>query len=199
VQLLVNLLKTRFTMIKRYSVAIYPSLQVIDFIKELKGALKNKIDWYSSCNSVAHVTICEFEMEELELGKIKQKIFKICDTFTPFQVYFDHFDFYENSGAFFIAPTEESKNALLPVMKKVQENLKSLKLKKSDDPHISIGRKLTPENIKTATELFTTIKINFFCSEIVLRELEPHKQFSVIDTFKFGSNPQPELIQGSLF
>ncbi|MEN2398820.1 2'-5' RNA ligase family protein [Flavobacterium sp. MC2016-06] len=185
---------------KKYSVAIYPSQDVIDAIKKMKDYLKSKIDWYSSSNSTAHITICEFTIDDSQINQYKQKLFKTCDTFKPFQVYLDHFGSYENSGAFFIAPNEDSKNSLKPVMKKTQEALKALKLKKSDDPHLSIGRKLNPENLKIASQLFTTIDIDFLCDAIVLRELdEVKKQFFVIDTFSFNSNIQPELIQGSLF
>lgn len=185
---------------KKYSVAIYPSQNVIDSVKTMKDYLKSKIDWYNSCNSVAHITICEFTVSELEIGKIKQKLFKICDTFTPFHVYLDHFGSYENSGAFFIAPNEDSKAKLKPILKKTQEILKPLNLKKSDDPHLSIARRLIPKNLEIASQLFTTIEIDFLCKEIVLRELDSiKKQFFVTDTFSFGSNPQPELIQASLF
>lgn len=185
---------------KKYSVAIYPSQDVIDAVKKMKDYLKGKIDWYNSCNSVAHITICEFTIDESQIDNLKKKLFKICDTFTPFHVHLNHFDAYENSGAFFIAPVENSKINLKETMKKIQEDLKSLKLKKSDDPHMSIGRKLSPENLKIASQLFTTIDIYFSCKEIVLRELDPvKKQFFIIETFPFGSNPKPELIQGSLF
>lgn len=185
---------------KKYSVAIYPSLAVIDSVKTMKDYLKSKIEWYNSCNSTAHITICEFTIDDFEINKYKQKIAKICDTFTPFQVRLDHFGSYDKAGAFYIAPNDESKNNLKPIMKKIQETLKSLKLKKSDDPHMSIGRKLTPENLKIASQLFTTIDIDFSCKEIVLRELDPiKKQFFVIDTFSFNENSQPEFIQGSLF
>lgn len=184
---------------KKYSVVFY-SKTVIEPVKEFKDLLKSKINWYNSCNSEAHITICEFTIEESELKKVKQKLSDICDTFTPFQVYLDQFGSYENAGAFFIAPTEDSKNNLKPIMKKIQESLRLLKLEKSKDPHMSIGRKLTPENLKIASQLFTTINIDFLCQEIVLRELDPiKKQFFIIDTFPFGSNPQPELVQGSLF
>lgn len=187
-------------MMKKYSVVIYPSQAVIAAIKTMKELLKTKIDWYSSCNSVAHITICEFSLSESEIDKVKQKLFKICDTFTPFQVSLDHFGAYENSGAFFIAPNENSKKELKPIMKKTQETLRSLKLKKSDDPHLSIGRKLTPENLKIASQLFTTIDLDFLCCEIVLRELDPiKKQFFVIDTYSFNGNEVAEFVQGSLF
>lgn len=184
---------------KHYSVAIYPSEELIASIKIMKEQLASKIGWFNSKNSVAHITICEFKIAEKELGKIKSKLHKICDTFTPFQVYLDHFGAYE-SGAFFIAPNEDSKMNLKPIMKKTQDALQLSNLKKSNDPHISIGRRLTPESIKIATNLFTTIDIDFLCDTIVLREFDPvKKQFFVIDSFSFNGNSQPEFVQGSLF
>ena len=184
---------------KTYSIVFY-SKTLIAPVKKLKDFLRSKIKWYNSCNSEAHITICEFKIDESQLDSIKQKISKISDTFTPFLVSSDHFDSFPNSGAFFIGVDENSKNNFIPIMKKIHETLKSLKLKKSEEPHMSIGRRLTPENLKIASELFTKIELNFLCNEVVLREFDPIvKQFFVIDTFPFGSNPQPELIQGSLF
>lgn len=184
---------------KTYSVVFY-SKTLIEPVKKLKDFLRSKIDWYNSCNSEAHITICEFKIDDSQLDSIKQKLSKVSDTFTPFQVSLNHFDSFPNAGAFFIGVDKDSKNHFVPIMKKIHETLKSLKLKKSDEPHMSIGRRLTPENLKIASELFTTINLQFECNEVVLREFNPiKKQFFVIDTFKFGSNPEPELIQGSLF
>ncbi|KAF2329840.1 2'-5' RNA ligase family protein [Flavobacterium daemonense] len=185
---------------KTYSVVIHPSDNVIDAIKLMKDYLKSKIGWFNSCNSVAHITICEFKIEESQLPFIKKKLSKTADAFTPFQVYLNHFNSYPNSGAFFIGTTEDSENNLVPIMRKIHETLKSQNLKKSDNPHLSIGRRLTPENTKIASELFTTIDLQFLCDKIVLREFDPvKKQFFVIDAFSFGSNPEPEFVQGSLF
>lgn len=200
---------------KIYSVAIYPSPDIIDLVKTMKGYLRSKIKWYNSCNSTAHITICEFELDASELEKLKQKLSEICNTFTPFQVYLDHFDSYDNAGAFFIGlnenpiekktvekPTEDLivKTKLKTLMKKTQEGLKISRMKKSNDPHITIGRKLSLEKIKIASEIFTSIERKFLCKEMVLREFDPFlKQFVVIDTFPFGSNPEPEFVQGSLF
>ncbi|WP_264550725.1 2'-5' RNA ligase family protein [Flavobacterium sp. N2038] len=184
---------------KTYSVVFY-SKTLVEPVKKLKDILRSKIKWYNSCNSEAHITICEFKIDESQLDSIKQKFSKISDTFTPFEVSLNHFDSFPNAGAFFIGVNEDSKNNLVPIMKKIHEALKFLNLKKSDNPHLSIGRRLTPENLKIATELFTTIKLQFECNEIVLREFDPVvKQFFVIDAFPFGSNPEPEFVQGSLF
>lgn len=183
---------------KTYSVVFY-SKTLVEPVKKLKDFLRSKIKWYNSCNSEAHITICEFTIDESQLDSFKQKLAKISDTFTPFQVNLDHFDSFPNAGAFFIGVNEDSKNHFVPIMKKTHETLKPLK-HKSDNPHLSIGRRLTPENLKIASELFTTIDLQFECNEIVLREFDPIvKQFFVIDVFKFGSNPEPEFVQGSLF
>lgn len=184
---------------KKYSVVIHPSKEIIADIKTMKEDLASKIGWYNSKNSVAHITICEFKIDDSQIDKFKQKLFKVCDTFTPFLVDLDHFGSYD-SGAFFIGPSQDSKQNLKPIMKKTQDTMQLSNLKKSSDPHISIGRKLTPESIEIANNLFTTISMSFLCDTIILRELDPvKKQFFVMDTFAFGSNPQPELIQGSLF
>lgn len=184
---------------KKYSVVIHPSQDIINAIKLMKEHLADKIGWFNSKNSIAHITICEFTIDESQLDIFKQRLLKISDTFTPFEVHLNHFNSYD-SGAFFIAPGEESKEHLKPIMKKTQKALQLSNLKKSSDPHISIGRKLTPESIQIANSLFTTIDQTFLCDTIILRELDPvKKQFFVIDAFPFGSNPQPEFIQGSLF
>ncbi|TDO99256.1 2'-5' RNA ligase family protein [Flavobacterium sp. 245] len=185
---------------KKYSVVFHPSENGIEIIKKLKLELFNVIGWYGSCNSVAHITIGGFKANENQLDKYRQKLFKIADTLTPVQIYLDHFDAYEESRAFFISPSEDSKINLKPMMKKIQEALQISSKDRSDDPHISIGRNLTPENIQIARDLFTTINMEFLCDAIILREFDPiKKQYFVLETFPFGNNPQPELIQGSLF
>lgn len=185
---------------KKYSVVFHPSEDGIEIIKKLKLELFNRIGWYGSCNSVAHITIGGFKANENQLAKYIQKLFKIADTLTPVQIYLDHFDAYEESRAFFISPSENSKADLKPMMKKIQEALLISSKDRSDDPHISIGRNLTPENIQIARDLFTTINMEFLCDAIILREFDPIKrQYFILETFPFGSNPQPELIQGSLF
>jgi hypothetical protein len=185
---------------KKYSVVFHPSDDGIAVIKKIKLDFFNVIGWYSSCNSVAHITIGGFKANENQLDNYRKKLFKIADTLTPVQVHLDHFDAYEESRAFFLSPDEKSKIDLKPVMKKIQEALHISSKDRSDDPHISIGRNLTPENIKIARDLFTTITMDFLCDAIILREFDPFKrQYFILETFPFGSNPQPELVQGSLF
>ncbi|URM36368.1 2'-5' RNA ligase family protein [Flavobacterium anhuiense] len=84
---------------KTYSVVFY-SKDLVEPVKKLKDFLRSKIDWYNSCNSEAHITICEFTIDESQLDSVKQKLSKISDTFFPFPVSLNHFDAFQNSGAF---------------------------------------------------------------------------------------------------
>ncbi|MFV7235662.1 MULTISPECIES: 2'-5' RNA ligase family protein [Flavobacterium] len=184
---------------KDYSVAIYPSEAIISLVKSMKEQLAKEVGWFHSKNSVGHITICEFKATDTEIEIIKNQLDRLCDTLQPVEVTLNGFGSYPN-GAFFISPNAVSKNSLKPIMKRIQESLRVRNMKKNDDPHLSIARRLTPENLERAKALFTTIDVDFLCDSIVLRKFDENiKQFVVIDTFKFNNNPQPELIQGTLF
>jgi hypothetical protein len=183
----------------QYSLAIYPSETIISLIKSMKEQLAKEVGWFHSKNSVGHITICEFKATDKSIVIIKNHLSKLCDSLEPIEVHLNGFGFYPN-GAFFISPDEDSKNTLKPIMKRFHESLSIKNMQKSDDPHLSIARRLTPEKLERAKSLFTTIDTFFLCDGVVLRQFDGHiKQFAVIDEFKFNNNPQPELIQGSLF
>ena len=184
-------------MLHRYSIAIHPSQELIAIIKNMKEQLATEVGWFNSKNSVAHVTICEFEASERDLERIKKQIERICDTITPVPVKLDDFGTFPN-GAFFIAPDSDSKIALQPIMKLFHNALLVKTFHHSDVPHISIARKLSPGNLIKASQLFTSINESFLCDGIVLRMLDMElKQFRVIDEFEFKG--QPKEMQGSLF
>jgi len=44
-----------------YSIAIYPSADVMDIVKGFKCLLAKTLGWFHSRNSSAHITIIEFE------------------------------------------------------------------------------------------------------------------------------------------
>jgi hypothetical protein len=184
---------------KQYSVAIYPSEAVVALVKSMKEQLAKEIGWFHSRNSVGHITICEFKATDKQIEIIKNQLSRLCDTLEPAEVSLNEFASYPN-GAFFMSPNEDSKNRLKLLMKQVHESLRNLNMQKSNDPHLSIARRLTPENLKKANRLFTTIDIHFLCDSIVLRKFDENiKQFFVIHEFKFNNNTQPKLVQGTLF
>lgn len=181
-----------------YSVAIYPSEEVIALVKRMKETLSDKVGWFHSKNSVGHITICEFKATDAVIDKVKQQLLRLCDGLEPVEVYLNGFGSYPN-GAFFIAPDTNSKNNLKPIMKRINDTLIIQHLHKSDDPHLSIARRLSPEQVQIAFRMFPFIDAHFLCNSVVLRKFnEQIKQFEVTDTFMFQGNPY-EGEQGTLF
>lgn len=183
-----------------YSVAIHPSEEIIAAVKSMKEQLAASIGWFNSKNSVAHITINEFEADETSITGIKKQLTAICDALTPVEIHFEAFGTYPTNGAFFIAPDEASKIALKIIMKRINESLRVSAKFKSSDPHLSVARKLTPEKTTTAYQLFTAIDMAFVCHSVVIRKFNPEKkQFDITDIFPFNSNTSAVLVQGSLF
>jgi 2'-5' RNA ligase len=184
---------------KLYSLVIHPSETILALVKSMKEQLATEVGWFHSKNSVGHITICEFRATDAAIEIIKNQINKLCDTLTPVEVRLNKLGSFPN-GAFFIAPDNDSKTNLKHIMKRFHKSLRIPNMQKSDTPHLSIARKLNPENLAKANHLFTSIDLNFVCDSVVLRQFDENiKQFFVTDTFEFKDNPQPELIQGTLF
>lgn len=184
-------------MLHRYSIAIHPSEEIIASIKNMKEQLAATVGWFHSKNSIAHITICEFEASENDLERVKKQLERTCDSIFPVSVQLNSFGSFPN-GAFYIAPDSESRTNLQPIMKSFHNALVVKTFHHSEEPHLSIARKLAPENLNKASQLFTSIDESFLCDGIVLRMLDMElKQFRVIDSFKF--NGQPKEVQGSLF
>lgn len=171
---------------KHYSVVIYPSEAVIALVKSMKEGLAKEVGWFHSKNSVGHITICLFKATDEAIENIKKQLSSVCDTLEPVEVCMNEFGSYPN-GAFFISPDQDSKGGLIHIMKRVQESLHNLNMQKSDDPHLSIARRLTPQKLERAKSLFTLIDVHFLCDSIVLRKFDENiKQFAVTDEFKFN-------------
>jgi len=183
----------------KYSVVFHPSETVIEAVKELKEQLSAKIGWFPSKNSLAHVTICEFEYEDETYENIKSRIANYCRYQNPFGVTFNAFGNYTN-GAFFIAPNTESKIKMTEILKEIPKQIQFPVNHKSSEPHISIGRKLTEDQIKIAYRLFDAVNLNFICNGITIRIFNSErKQYDVLETIPFLSEMEPEKEQLSLF
>ena len=183
----------------KYSVVFHPSETVIKAVKELKEQLSSKIGWFPSKNSLAHVTICEFEYDLNTYENIKARIANYCRYQIPFNVTFNDFGNYAN-GAFFIAPDIESKIKMTEIMKEIPKQIQFPVSHKSSEPHISIGRQLSKEQLKEAYNLFQKIHLNFTCEGITIRVFNPErKQYDVLETIPFLSEMKPEKEQLTLF
>lgn len=183
-----------------YSLVIHPSEEILLLVKSMKDKLYSEVKWFNSRNSVGHITICEFKATETAIETIKKQIKKLCDPLVPVDVHLNEFGSFPSNGAFFIAPDNDSKKNLKHIMKHFNKSLQIQDMKKSDNPHLSIARRLSPENLIKANQIFTKIDLHFVCDSVVLRQFDENvKQFFVVDTFVFGNNPKQQLIQGTLF
>lgn len=183
----------------KYSVVFHPSKTVIETVKILKEELHTRIGWYPSKNSLAHITICEFEHELDTYKIIKAKISNYCRYQNTFEVQFNSFGNYSN-GAFFIAAAIESKTKLVEIMKQIPKEIKYRVSHKSIEPHISIGRQLSEEQLKIAYTLFEEIDLNFTCEGITIRifNLE-RKQYDVLEIIPFEGEIAPIKQDWTLF
>jgi hypothetical protein len=184
---------------KLYSLVIHPPEAILALVKSMKEQLANEVGWFHSKNSVGHITICEFRATDAAIRTIKIQITRLCDSLSTVEVLLNELGTFPN-GAFFIAPNIDSKNNLKVIMKRFHKSLRVSNMQKSDNPHLSIARRLSPENLIKANQLFTSIDLSFECDSVVLRLFDENiKQFFVTDSFEFKNKPQPEYIQETLF
>ena len=183
----------------KYSVVFHPSEIVIEAVKELKEQLSAKIGWFPSKNSLAHITICEFDCELTTYENIKSRIINYCRYQNSFEVTFNAFENYTN-GAFFIAPNTESKIKMAEIMKEIPRQIQFPVNHKSSEPHISIGRQLTEAQLKIAYSSFNSVDLDFICDGITIRIFNTdRKQYDVLETIPFLSEMEPEKEQLTLF
>lgn len=186
------------TLQNKYSVVIHPSEKVINEVKNMKELLAEKIGWYHSKNALAHITINEFEASINQINLITHHLDKITQYLKTREVLFNKFDTFPN-GAFFLAPDENSKIFLKTTIQEIHKNFNYKTSIKSYEPHITIGRKLTPENITIAQRLFSIPNILFSCDRLALREFNTtRKQFDIVEEFIFKEKNK-EGEQGILF
>ncbi|MBE8723161.1 2'-5' RNA ligase family protein [Sphingobacterium pedocola] len=179
----------------KYSLVIHPSADFIDYVRDLKKQLEQKIGWYASVNSLAHISICEFDSDEVNVEKIKTKLVDLVEFKKAQYVYLSEFNSYQQH-TFFIQPSIYSKAYLKDVFRSVIIHLKPHILglyENGDDPHVTIARKLDGSKMTVAKNLFTHIDKNFFCDSLSLRKFNPEKgQYEIIQKFPFGNRTREE-------
>jgi len=182
----------------KYSVVFMPDLQTIEAVKQLKLLLADKIGWFNSKNSLAHFTIFEFLDEENREDKFCLKLERIASEIDSFKVKCDAFDWFDN-GAFYIKPNTISSTKMTGLMTQVlKESTQIKKTITNTNPHLSIARRLSPEKLEIAQQLFKTIDFEFTVTHLTLRKFDKNlKQFIVYKEFPLLGKPKE--IQGSLF
>lgn len=182
----------------KYSVVFMPDLQTIEAVKQMKLLLADKIGWFNSKNSLAHFTIFEFFEDDLQEDKFCTQLDRIAAEINHFNMQCDAFDWFDN-GAFYIKPNEVSATKMTELMKQVlKESTQIKKTITNTNPHLSIARRLSPEKLEIAKQLFTNINLEFAVTNLTLRKFdESMKQFTVYKEFPLLGKPKE--IQGSLF
>lgn len=167
----------------RYSVAISPPDRVIEQVRQLKQQLRAAIGDYHSMNANAHISFAAFLAHDNDLHHYETRIARFAARQQPVSLLFDHTDTFEG-GTFFLAPDTVSSLLLTTMMK---DFLWSRYKKYSAVPHMSIGRRLTPEQLFVAGALIPEADIGFICSDLVLRRFNPdRKQYDIYRRFAFG-------------
>lgn len=186
-------------MLQRYSIVFHPSPEVIETVQNMKSNLAASIGWFSSRNSLAHITIQEFLLDDSKLLTTSKQLQRCCNSLHPVQVEFDSFDSFPN-GAFYLKPNLVSAQKLSTMMKQIQRSVPVPNTHRGLHPHLTIARRLQPENTAVAQLLFTSIHLKYTCNQIALRRFdEVKKQFEITAIFPFLSQPSTVETQGSLF
>lgn len=169
-----------------YSFVIFPNPEQSTLIKYYKQLLEDQIDWFSSVNAAAHITIINFE-NELSLQLYLDRIREFCKTVVSQKVTLNTWDSFDEH-TFFIRPDQTSQEYLNNLIINLHHYL-GFKAK-NVHAHLSIARKLDAEKMKIAFELFrnTQINLQFSPDAIYLRRYnEKNQQYSdIIEKIDFG-------------
>ncbi|WP_104383158.1 2'-5' RNA ligase family protein [Sphingobacterium sp. HMA12] len=183
--------------VNKYSFVFQPDesgLVLVDGLKQgLRAALAEEFPdkgkgWYHSCNSKAHVTICAFTGNDDMLAQAIAALQQSLRYERSQYVYFDHFASFAG-GAFYIGPTVHARSYLKDRARKVVHTLNPFDLIEiSDEPHISIGRRLEPERLEFAKKMLRSVDLSFMCTGVYIRRFNPDMgQYEHVGFVKFGN------------
>lgn len=167
-------------MLDKYSIVFQPNENLIELVRTIKLKLAEEIGWYNSKNSLAHISIVEFKAQADEISRIHKQITRCSERFKPVTIHFQSFGTYPN-GALYLEVDNKSKEILKEYSRQLIDEFQIKLLEKSNDPHLSIARKLDQEKTEKALKLFDTPHITTEIAALALRKLNPtKKQYDII-------------------
>lgn len=185
-------------MVHHYSIVIHPQDSIIDLFKSFKNKLYNTIGNYGSYNSIAHITILEFDATDEELRFIIEKLERITLKEISFDAVFDKVICSDSSKTIFVLPNKNGNEILKKLLIKIRKQIKGDSNK--SNAHLTIGRKLKPEHLKKLKNIFSDIKFDFHCNRIALRKLDENiGQFEIIKIFPFHGKSCTETTEQLFF
>ncbi|SFI99207.1 2'-5' RNA ligase family protein [Myroides guanonis] len=183
-------------MIDKYSIVFQPNENLVELVRAMKLELAEEIGWYNSKNSLAHISIVEFKAQVDEISRIHKQITRCSERFKPVTIHFQSFGTYPN-GALYLEVDTKSKEILKEYSLQLIEEFQIKLLEKSNDPHLSIARKLDEKKIEKALKLFSTPHITSEITNISLRKFNPiKKQYDIIHSYpllNLGDNRDKQL------
>lgn len=173
----------------QFSTAICPSEEVVEQVRLLKEELSEQTGWFGSRNADAHITLNLFLADENELINWEQFLSMFCSNQTPFEVMLVKTDFFRRSGAFYLSPDDSSKQTLISLMENFHTAIPFDEKAHSNEPHLSIARRLNPKQLKIANQLWEakSFDIRFTVDNLAIRKFnEVRKQYDIYKRFGFG-------------
>lgn len=183
-----------------YSVALLPPPNIVNEVRKMKLQLKERIGWYGSSNSQAHITVCEFEDEGLYLKAWQEQLEKFAATMSSFEVHFDQLAMF-SGGGMFLKPEFNSAVSMNSLMKKLYKRTAALPSWKTGWPHMTIARTLNPFQVAQAAKVFKSMKmdIGFECAQLCLRRHNPERgQFDIMQIYRLTGQQLPCNLVGQL-
>ena len=171
-----------------YSLVFEPPIAEMEYVKSLKKTLESKIGRYSSCNSLAHITIAGLKAHnDRSVHKIIPFLKEIASYELQIPVRFNSVDSFIN-GVVYLKPDKKSEELLKISMDRINKQLKlkfNFQFKFSNTPHLTIARDLNHDQVQFALNLFKEVSVlEFSCNSFTLRKLGSH-QFVRLQEFPF--------------
>lgn len=172
--------------IQQYSIVISPPDAVIQQVQQLKQQLRSAIGWYSSVNAWAHITFNVFLADADALLRWERYTEAFAAEQSPVHLRFLRTDAFAN-GAFFLAPDAASEQSLVAMMQAFHRAAPIAGAQRPVTPHLSIGRRLRPDQLSIARTLIPGADIHFVCNDLVLRRFNPDRgQYDIYRRFGFA-------------
>lgn len=179
-----------------YSIVVYPQKEAIRRVKTMKDSLADHVGWYPSRNAEAHISILEFYGAKKELTFYLNYVKNFCYAQHAEHVIFDNVVKPRNGGAIVLLPERSSKIYFSKLFKSFKQGLKNKNAISSSNAHISIGRKLSIQQVATIDSVLDDVNLAFICNKIAIRKFnDGRSQYEVIYEFDFlGNTANGELL-----
>ncbi|KQR92390.1 hypothetical protein ASG01_10700 [Chryseobacterium sp. Leaf180] len=171
-----------------YSVIFYLDRKTIQLLNAQKINLRQLIGSFASSNSIAHITIAEFSATPEEINYLIQRLNTFVKSQEKLNALFDSLSCSSYSKCAVYLPATDVESKIHDITKAVRKRIKT---EKSDicTPHISLGRKLSEQQLKSAADNFSDVTFECEIGQIALRKYDPSiGQFTIEKQFTFGGN-----------